>query len=365
MQFVVHAGPHKTATTYLQWNFNRRRRELLQRGWLYPSLGESLREGHRDISGARAEVGGRNGRAFRDLQRIAAEAHRARSSVLISGEGFRSWNVAEYGAMAGTMGPRALHVVYTLRDPLTSIHSTWAQFARMGVTTRSLPNFVARHVGRPLKSRILNPLSEVAPIRDGCGARCTLLLYDEIVRRKQDIFEAFLEQALGIAGVPPAPHAPANARREVELTEFIRLFAKRNPQFKGTDGANVGEAFSMMLSKRELADIVGAVRSDGASARRELAVSRRIAAYDDLDAELKRAFPDDLKPFPENGRIFPDHDENWTYYDEQELVRIPAVAALLETVERKLAFGSARVGLASFAKRIALSASSLKNRFLP
>jgi hypothetical protein len=35
---VVHIGPRKTATTYLQRNFYLRRAELLAKGWLYPVL---------------------------------------------------------------------------------------------------------------------------------------------------------------------------------------------------------------------------------------------------------------------------------------------------------------------------------------
>ena len=54
MRLVIHAGPHKTGTSYIQQRLTDNRDFLRQSGWIYPSIGTMGTEGQHVISWWRA-----------------------------------------------------------------------------------------------------------------------------------------------------------------------------------------------------------------------------------------------------------------------------------------------------------------------
>ncbi|MGS7457465.1 hypothetical protein, partial [Mycobacterium tuberculosis] len=54
--FVLHVGPHKTATTWLQRNFHHNAGALEKAGWLYPQTGERVAVAHHDLSDNQKEI---------------------------------------------------------------------------------------------------------------------------------------------------------------------------------------------------------------------------------------------------------------------------------------------------------------------
>ena len=50
MKLVFLVGPHKTGSTYLQVNLAKQRKELRDRGWIYPKAGTSGDFGHHDLA---------------------------------------------------------------------------------------------------------------------------------------------------------------------------------------------------------------------------------------------------------------------------------------------------------------------------
>ena len=47
---ILHVGPQKTATTWLQHNFFNNRETLRDAGWFYPRTGVRVRVAHHDLS---------------------------------------------------------------------------------------------------------------------------------------------------------------------------------------------------------------------------------------------------------------------------------------------------------------------------
>ena len=75
--FVLHVGPHKTATTWMQTNLHFNAAALEKAGWLYPQVGERVVIAHHDLSDHPAEIlddGSRKSAAFRRIADKAAAA---------------------------------------------------------------------------------------------------------------------------------------------------------------------------------------------------------------------------------------------------------------------------------------------------
>jgi len=47
---ILHIGPHKTATTYIQQSLASSRKALEKSGWIYPILGSNNTAGHHDLA---------------------------------------------------------------------------------------------------------------------------------------------------------------------------------------------------------------------------------------------------------------------------------------------------------------------------
>ena len=359
---VLHVGPHKTATTYLQTNFHAQRSALRRRGWLYPATGERVGVAHHDISDHREHLIAGEGSARADLIRIV-EASRKGFDVLLSSEGFRRWRPQHYEALRQIAQPHELRLVYALRDPMSVMYSLWAQAVKLGAT-EDLPSWVERHRRKNERSRILNPLIEIEPMMRR-GLPYSFLLYDEIARRQLDIFSVFCEEILGVSGLKPVKGADANERLPIEMTEFIRLLSARSPHIEGGETLHIGESVRYLLSAEERRMIVETVRTDGAAARRTLEISRQSREALALEERLLVKLRPQMRPLPQRDRIFKSEAETWTYYDGAALAATPAVAELLELAARRTAADTLRLRVANGAKRLLQHGRRLRKRMLP
>ncbi len=357
---VLHVGPHKTATTYLQGNFHNQRTALRKRGWLYPSLGERVRIAHHDLAEQADGLLAGTGGIVADIARIRKRAPTNEDGVLLSAESFRRWKPQHLGALMALMRPHELRVVYALRDPLSVLHSMWAQSVKLG-HTEDLPGFVARHADRPDRSRFLNPLREIEPVLKRCAVSYVILPYDEIARRKLDIYAVFMEEALGLHGMQPTVKAASNVRLPIEQTEFIRMLSKRLPHFEAREGVRIGDAFERLFSVAETEEIVRTVRDLGASARRVVEMSRQEPGYIAREQRLMDTLGSMMRPRPAD-LLFPRRPETWVHYDDKDLAAVPAVAALLDDAAHRLRAGSPRLIVLNQATRWLIRGRRLKKQ---
>lgn len=358
-KLVLHIGPHKTATTYLQSNFKRQRGALLKRGWLYPVIGVRTALAHQDVAENPKAVLSQSGPVYASLAAVAREARARRLDVLLSAERFRRWRTRQVSALAGVFQPDELRIVYVLRDPMTVIRSMWAQSVKLGGAA-SLPEFLARHLDDPARSRPLNPMRDLEPYLELEGASFVILLYDELRRRDEDIYAAFMREALAIGDAAPTSDL-ANARPPVELTEFQRLMTIVAGFESRPELLDVGDAVRLLFSPEERDEIAATIREHGAAARRTIHVARDIPAYETLEANVRLRLSPHLRPAPPDGRLFPATEESWTHYDAGALMAVPAIRALVETSARRLRPGSPPLAIMTGGRRMVLAGRRLRN----
>ncbi|MDR4308788.1 hypothetical protein IHQ68_19375 [Chelatococcus sambhunathii] len=356
---VLHVGPHKTGTTYLQANFKQQRSDLLKRGWLYPALGVRTGLAHHEIVEHADQIVSGSGRVFDDVAAVAREARAKQLNVLLSAEGFRRWRPRKIEALARMFGERQLRIVYVLRDPIAVVRSMWAQSVKLGGTD-PLPRFLARHVRDPARSRLLNPLRDLKPHLRRDVADFTILLYDEIVGRGLDLYSAFASEALELNDIAPTA-ASANARQPLEATEFLRLLSTVGGYVSRPGRLDVGDAVRLLFSPEEREEIVATIRERGAGARRRVAVSRHTAHYAKLQAELLELVGPHLRPRPEGERLFPSDPETWDYYEADALMRVPEVARLVGRASRSMGRTGVRLAVMNGGLQAVMAGRRLRN----
>jgi hypothetical protein len=358
--FVLHVGPHKTATTWMQTNLHHNAAALEKAGWLYPQMGERVVIAHHDLSDHPAEILEESSRKTAAFRKIAEKAAAGNLNVLLSSEGFSKWRPQHLKRLREIMAPHEMRIVYTLRDPVSLTYSLWAQKVKTG-GPKSLPQHYEEQVRKAGKSRSLDPLTDLQKYRDVENAGLTVLLYDEIVRQGRDIFDVLTQDVLSIGKLPHAESGTANEREPLEMTEFMRAMLVRMGRWKGGERVNIGRVFKHMLTGATRKDIIDAVAAVP-QAKRVMTMRRDDEAYLAMERKLLKRFSAEMVP-PPGAKLFLEGEATFDYYDDTVLAADPRVKALLDDLTKKFRPGGLRMTLANLARSSLMGWRRLVNRF--
>lgn len=345
---VLHVGPHKTATTWIQSNLHHNAGRLEQLGWHYPATGQRVAIAHHDLSDKPREILKRGSRKVAEFEKIAAKARESGLNIVLSSEGFRHWQPAHIRRLKEIMSGHEIRIVYGLRDPVSLLYSFWAQQVKSGMT-HSLPEFIARQEQAQTRVTLLDPRAEIARFASIADNGLTILAYDEIRRSNHDIFDLFCTDVLGIDVLPHAESSAVNEREPVELTEFMRLVMKHHDRWSRKGNVKIGTLFRFMMTegkKQQIIDTVAAV----ASARRILRVERNTPQLQAIEAHILQEFGDCLVPRTLHEHLFLRETAAFDYYDEEALLAVPAVAKLVEDMAASLGPGSLRMFIVDWSR---------------
>lgn len=357
---VLHVGPHKTATTWLQRNFHHNAAALKKAGWLYPQTGERVAIAHHDLSDNQKDILDDGSRKVARIRKIVERAAEKKLDILLSSEGFDKWRPNALARLRALVAPHELKIVYTLRDPVSLVYSIWQQKVKTG-GPKTFPEHYDEQVRKAGKSRSLDPLSDIEKFAAVEGSTLTLLLYDEIRRQNRDIFDVFCQDILGIEKLPHDDAGSANDREPLEMTEFMRAMLVRMGRWRGDERVNVGQVFKHMLLNSTRSDIVAAVAAVP-DARRSMTVPRDDEALLKMERRLLKKYASLMVPAP-GARLFLDGPAQCDYYDERRLESDPKVKALLDDLTRKFQPGGLRMRMAGAARAALLGWRRLANRF--
>ena len=357
---VLHVGPHKTATTWLQRNFHHNAAALEKAGWLYPQTGERVAIAHHDLSDNAKSIQDDGSRKVAQIRKILARAEEKNLNILLSSEGFDKWRPNTLARLRKLVAPHELTIVYTLRDPISLVYSIWLQKVKTG-GPKTFPEHYAEQVRKADKSRALDPLSDIEKFAAIENSRLTVLLYDEIARQKRDIFDVFCEDILKVGRLPHDDAGTANDREPLEMTEFMRAMVLRMGRWRGDDRVNVGRVFKHMLLDATRKEIVAAVAAVP-QARRTMVVPRDDDALVKMERRLLKRHSAVMVPAPAD-KLFLEGPAKCDYYDETVLEADPKVKALLDDLTKKFRPGGLRMRIAGAGRTMLLAWRRLTNRF--
>ena len=163
-RYVIHIGPHKTGTTYLQGSFRRLRPELLRRGILYP---EFWWQSVRNWSHSRLVeqlTGGDCEALSGHFNALNASGHRI---ILISAEDLSGLEPDHIPMLKSLLGGAPAEIVFYCRRWSELLPSSWQQRVKLGGQTLTLPELFGEHLRSPPRSSLMNYASVPRPLY-GC-----------------------------------------------------------------------------------------------------------------------------------------------------------------------------------------------------
>lgn len=218
---VLHVGPHKTGSTYLQNRLLKNRETLQVQGWEYPELGIRQFAQHRIyqwLIGNTAAAGDVTESAFLDMMSRSPR-------VILSSEEFVYLKPDRLRRLHALLGDTDIRIVYFLRTPVDLWPSHWQELVRWG-RDDTLLEYLASFPGwtRTVEAGSMNPLVHLKKYADVFGKQALwIICYDNIVEQGDDIFDFFWRQILNLRDVaPPGATRIIHPSQPLHMIEMLR-----------------------------------------------------------------------------------------------------------------------------------------------
>jgi hypothetical protein len=329
-RFILHVGPHKTGTSYLQEAFVRTRPLLAGRGVLYPATwGRIAHHGLPELlrSGADARLA----RQFAELGMAGYP------TVLISVEGLATLPRAAIERLRALIGPdNPVRVVFYARSWADRLPSHWKQATREG-GTQSLPEYLYQRVAQPSGSLLVNFGAGLRACAEVFGPEALAIVsYDHVITERRDLFAHFAATFLDWPDPPALDLPPVNVSPGAAETEVTRAL---NGLEQARAGAPPGRATATAMSGlllRRAAELIGPDLREALAAHATTAVlneeSVQLAAlHRQLHAEFGHAV---VEPKTEGVFFAPRRAE--LRYGHRDYLLAPGAAEALHDIHRSL-----------------------------
>lgn len=216
-EYVIHLGPHKTGSTYLQARFVALRRKLDEQGVIYPAQwndGDQVSQ----VSLVRRLRAHDHGL----IDEFAALNNSSHRIVLISCEDLSDLKPDEIAFFRQLVGRSPLKLIFYCRRWSELLLSGWRELVKHGYT-RTLPELLSASLANPHGSHIVNFKIRLDRFSSEFGHDAIhLASYSNLADRKIDLFEHFAKEFLDWQTVPALPPARINVANGPEETELVR-----------------------------------------------------------------------------------------------------------------------------------------------
>ncbi len=216
-RIVLHIGPHKTGTTYIQTRLHENREALRSVGVDYCSAGLDAGFAHHKV--ADVARSGDEAALAALLEPLAASDAEL---LILSSENFDLLRAPGVRRLQTALpAARAVSVVYFLRDATELLLSSWQEHVKHGGVL-GFHEYANPHLTAPFASPLLNPCRVLDGYRSAFGAEAIRVVDYDAARAVGDIFDAFAIacDAPGLTrfGTP----LRANITMELWFAEFMR-----------------------------------------------------------------------------------------------------------------------------------------------
>ena len=217
-RYVVHIGPHKTGSTYLQTRFIQLRPRLKSSGVIHPAIWQE--------DGEVSHVGLFRRLRARDPRLTPEFAVLNRSSyefVVLSSEDLIDLTTDQVGQLATLLDGRPVDIVFYCRRWSELLISGWAEKVKHGEVL-PLPEYLAEAAINPFSSEVLNFRLRLDRFAGVFGRDCLhLVSYNHLGEQDYDLFEHFARRFLGQHELPALPPERLNTSLDAVDTETIRI----------------------------------------------------------------------------------------------------------------------------------------------
>jgi hypothetical protein len=232
-RLVLHIGPHKTGSTYLQLRLFSNVAALHSLGVAYPSSGIEPMYGHHKIAKLARHTDPS------ELNELLAPLSEIDDQILIlSSENFDRLKQDAIAKLATALpATRTVSVVFFRRDLTDLLVSTWQESVKHGETL-SFHEFVEPHISRPFSSHILNQCLILDRYRDQFGISSIKIVDYDAAIAGGDIFDSFCRASgsPGLANIGDFVVVNQSmALWEIELLRVLNAFAQYEGRLYGSN----------------------------------------------------------------------------------------------------------------------------------
>ena len=215
---ILHIGPHKTGTTYIQRNLLDNRAALAKVGVIYPEV-FCEKPGHHALY--RAVL--RSPRTIAtDLEALLQQLRKQGQTAIFSSETLSHLGETEMGVLRAALSPVPVQTVMYLRARGPVIWSQWQEDVKHG-ETRSFSEYVTDLMLRTPEAKSINPLGLAVRSQRALGS-LKLVDYEACVASGIDLIEPLLQLAAdGPILLPHLNTYRVNSRMPQERVEVLRL----------------------------------------------------------------------------------------------------------------------------------------------
>ena len=151
-KYLIHVGPHKTATTYLQLSFDRARKRLHRQRVTYPTEWSSAES---EPSHRKLVVGLREKRAVQLRSQFDLVEQNNPEYVLISAEGINNLERSSLELLKALLGRNPVTIIFYCRRWSELLPSLWQEKIKHGYD-ETFPEFFSINFSDPFESLIMN-----------------------------------------------------------------------------------------------------------------------------------------------------------------------------------------------------------------
>jgi hypothetical protein len=290
-RYLIHVGPHKTGTTYLQLRFDAARERLRKAGVAYPGEWSSA-EG--EPSHRKLVVGLREAHVAQLRSQFEAIERTDPDYVLISAEGLNHLQQPALELLKTLIGGHPVTVLFYCRRWSELLPSRWQEEVKHG-HDETFPEFLSIHAIDPFESSVLNFARRLDIYSNVFGRENIKVvsysnLCDAGIDLAEHFFAAFLPQHRSLLdGLPELPIARPNQSWPPLKVEVIRALNAFNARSGMPVSSALRDWYMAHAGQFDLADLSAAIEANAAtlpfsdaSPAAQLLHDRVSATYGDL-----------------------------------------------------------------------------------
>ena len=276
--YVIHIGPPKAGSKYLQTSLGGINRQLDRDGILFPVrlLSDSRRASHNNLHPLLG-AGPPQPAMEQAFEEMNAGPHR---TVVLSWEGASALPKPALEYFRRLIGKRQVRIVYYCRRFAERIPSLWKQDVKMG-GTETLPEAVVRAMRIPIKVEDLNPSLAWARWADVFGRESlNLVSFNNLRDRQVDLFSHFTETFLDWRGRSRPETVMSNESPGAFDTEVIRALNAIHAARTGERSDALREAYLNTKDRLTLGVLPEAMERDTAALQLDDRAQPFLPVYD-------------------------------------------------------------------------------------
>ena len=211
-KIILHIGPHKTGSTYLQKKLLAASEVLASQGFFYPRDRFLSQYAHHDLALSK------NFADFASLVSTFVALPDDIHTLLVSSENFDRLTQSEVMDLSKRI-EIPVEIVFFHRQASKLLYSSWQEEIKSG-SAKSLEMFLLEAFFTPFQSEILNQSIILDRWAAAFGLECIKIFdYDLLISKKQDIVDAFVRNVL-------SEHLPSIADGEQVNKAFSQTFTE-------------------------------------------------------------------------------------------------------------------------------------------